>query len=89
MPGTVQSLRSRIQLLCILLKSRIYKNGRLGLLVDLFPLGPYSKFRVGASLLTKSGGYVTGVNVENASYPVGICAERCAVAKAVVGLLLS
>ncbi|MCJ1242477.1 hypothetical protein MMC14_010485 [Varicellaria rhodocarpa] len=44
---------------------------------------PYSKFRVGASLLTKSGGYITGVNVENASYPVGVCAERCAVAKAV------
>ena len=46
--------------------------------------GPSSKFRVGAALLTPSGQYITGVNVENASYPVGICAERCAMAKAVV-----
>ncbi|MCJ1280896.1 hypothetical protein MMC26_000213 [Xylographa opegraphella] len=44
---------------------------------------PYSNFRVGAALLTLSGGYITGVNVENASYPVGVCAERCALAKAV------
>ncbi|MCJ1254475.1 hypothetical protein MMC24_002290 [Lignoscripta atroalba] len=44
---------------------------------------PYSNFRVGAALLTKSGECITGANVENASYPVGICAETCAVAKAV------
>ncbi|MCJ1474349.1 hypothetical protein MMC13_003007 [Lambiella insularis] len=44
---------------------------------------PYSHFRVGAALLTPSGHYITGVNVENASYPVGTCAERCAMAKAV------
>ena len=46
--------------------------------------GPYSKFRVGAALLTSAGSIVTGVNVENASYPVGTCAERCAIGKAVV-----
>lgn len=44
---------------------------------------PYSKYKVGAALLTKSGEIFTGVNVENAAYPVGTCAERVAVFKAV------
>jgi cytidine deaminase len=39
---------------------------------------PYSHFHVGAAVLLKNGTIVTGVNVENASYPVGICAERAA-----------
>jgi cytidine deaminase len=46
---------------------------------------PYSKFFVGAAALLRDGSVVTGVNVENGSYPVGICAERCAIARAVVG----
>ncbi|KAL2005237.1 hypothetical protein VTN00DRAFT_2447 [Thermoascus crustaceus] len=45
---------------------------------------PYSKFRVGACILTEQGEYITGANVENASFPVGTCAERVAFGTAVV-----
>lgn len=45
---------------------------------------PYSKFRVGASLLGRDGSWTQGANVENASYPVGTCAERVAFGTAVV-----
>lgn len=44
---------------------------------------PYSGFNVAAAVLADSGKIFTGVNVENASYPAGICAECNAVAKAV------
>ena len=44
---------------------------------------PYSKYAVGAALLTKSGEVVLGTNVENAVYPLTLCAERVAVFKAV------
>lgn len=44
---------------------------------------PYSKFQVGAAVLTKSGHVYGGCNIENASYPVTNCAERTAIFKAV------
>ena len=44
---------------------------------------PYSKYRVGAAVLTRSGKIFSGCNIENAAYPSGLCAERVAIFKAV------
>lgn len=44
---------------------------------------PYSKFPVGAALLSKDGALFLGCNIENAAYPVSLCAERTAIFKAV------
>jgi cytidine deaminase len=44
---------------------------------------PYSKFFVGAAVRTRDGRVFEGANVENAAYPLGICAEKAALAKAV------
>lgn len=48
-----------------------------------FSYTPYSNFKVGAALLTKSGKIYTGCNIENASYTPTNCAERTAFFKAV------
>ena len=46
---------------------------------------PYSHFRVGAAVRTASGRIFAGCNVENASYPEGICAEAAAIGRDGVG----
>ena len=43
---------------------------------------PYSKFHVGAAVLARDGRVFEGVNVENAAYPLGVCAERTVLARA-------
>ena len=43
---------------------------------------PYSNYLVGATVLLKDGRTFDGVNVENAAYPLGICAEKTAISKA-------
>ena len=46
---------------------------------------PYSQFRVGAAVLTETGKIFAGCNVENASYGLSMCAERNAIANAIMG----
>ena len=46
---------------------------------------PYSKFPVGAAILTDDGAIFSGCNIENASYPEGWCAETTAIAAMVMG----
>ena len=44
---------------------------------------PYSSFDVGCAVLTRDGRVIEGVNVENAAYPLGVCAERTAFSRAI------
>jgi cytidine deaminase len=44
---------------------------------------PYSDYLVGAVVVARDGRVFEGVNVENAAYPLGICAEKSAIARAV------
>jgi cytidine deaminase len=46
---------------------------------------PYSQFKVGAAILTSTGEIFPGCNIENASYGLSICAERNAIANAIIG----
>ena len=48
-----------------------------------FSYSPYSKFKVGAAVLSGSGKIYGGCNIENSSYPVTNCAERTAIFKAI------
>ena len=48
-------------------------------------VAPYSKFHVGAALLTQSGEIITGANVESASFGLTCCAERVALFAALTG----
>ncbi|EGW35784.1 uncharacterized protein SPAPADRAFT_58993 [Spathaspora passalidarum NRRL Y-27907] len=45
---------------------------------------PYSKFRVGCTILTASNEFISGANIENASYGASICAERTTISKAIL-----
>jgi cytidine deaminase len=44
---------------------------------------PYSNVHVGGAVLARDGRVIEGVNVENAAYPLGVCAERTALSRAV------
>ena len=48
-----------------------------------YSYSPYSKYKVGAALLTKSGKVYTGCNIENVGHSAAVCAERTAIFKAV------
>jgi cytidine deaminase len=48
-----------------------------------YAYAPYSHYKVGAALLTRSGKIYTGCNIENAGYTPSVCAERTAIFKAV------
>jgi len=68
------------------IKQRILmKHGelvKLALKAKEFAYAPYSKFKVGAAILTDDGEVFTGCNIENSSYSLTICAERVAIFKA-------
>ena len=59
-----------------------HKLVRAALQARTYAVAPYSKFKVGAAMLTCSGEIIGGANVENASYGLTCCAERVALFKA-------
>jgi cytidine deaminase len=65
------------------MKREYKKLAQAALKAKLNAYSPFSKFRVGAALLTKDGTIFTGCNIENSSYGLTICAERVAIFNAV------
>jgi len=63
-----------------MIRKRLVKAARAA---RLHSYSPYSRFRVGAAVLTKSGKIFAGCNIENSSYGLTVCAERTALFKAV------
>ncbi|MCX8020303.1 MAG: cytidine deaminase [Chitinophagaceae bacterium] len=61
--------------------SKLLDEARLALR---YAYAPYSRFQVGAAAFTENGDILTGANQENASFPVGICAERALLVNAAV-----
>ncbi len=64
-----------------LLEKELQKLVKQALKVRKRAYAPYSKYLVGCALSDSRGKIFTGCNVENASYPAGLCAERTAVVK--------
>ena len=64
------------------IKQKLYKKA---LEIREKAYAPYSKYKVGAAILSEKGEYYVGCNVENISYPCGTCAEAGAIAAMVAG----
>ena len=65
------------------LESKLRKLVKLAIAVRRKAYAPYSRYSVGCVLVDSRGKVFTGCNVENASYPAGLCAERTAIVKMV------
>jgi len=76
----LKNQRVQMPLIDLETRTRLVKTA---LEVRRYAYAPYSHYPVGAALLASSGKIYSGVNVENASFPIGICAEPVAVYKAV------
>ena len=67
----------------IMRKDKIVKLIKKAQEATKYSYAPYSKFRVGACVLSENGNFFTGCNVENCSYGLTVCAERVAIFKTI------